>query len=211
MADSTLDVLLEQLAPAGTVRARKMFGGAGLYLEGVFFGLVAGGRLYFRVDDESVGDYESAGSEPFQPFPDKPSMRTYWEVPERVQADRRALKTWTLRALRAAHERDARPKRRAQAGTKRRPTKSAPKAPEPSGTRIVHMGRVSRIWLEEVGVRTVEDLARKGSVATFRAVRRRGHPAGVKLLCALEAALLGLRPDRLPEVVRANLRERAGL
>jgi hypothetical protein len=73
------------------------------------------------------------------------------------------------------------------------------------------MGRVSRVWLEEVGVRTVEDLERKGSVATFLAVRRRGHAADERLLYALEAAILGLRPDRLPDVVQANLRERAGL
>ena len=58
---------------------------------------------------------------------------------------------------------------------------------------------------------TCQDLERKGSVAIFLAVRRRGHPAGEKLLYALEAALLGLRPDRLPDVVQANLRERAGL
>ncbi len=211
MVDPTLDALLEQLAPAGAVRARKMFGGAGLYLEGVFFGLVADGRLFFRVDDESRRDYESAGSEPFQPFPDKPSMRTYWEVPEHVQADVRGLKTWTLRALRAAREREKRKSRVKKKVTTRRAPKAVTRAKASPGTRIVHMGRISRIWLEEVGVRTVEDLERKGSIATFRAVLRRGHPASEKLLYALEAALLGLRPDRLPEVVRANLRERAGL
>jgi len=206
MTDPDLDDLLDLLATAGIVRTRKMFGGTGLYLEGVFFGLVADGRLFFRVDDESRGEYESAGSEPFQPFPDKPSMRTYFEVPERVQGDRRAMKTWTLRALKAARERDAKPKRATKSDAKRRVTKKTPR-----GTRIVHMGTVSRLWLEEVGVRTVEDLERKGSIATFRAVRRRGHPASEKLLYALEAALLGLRPDRLPDVVQANLRERAGL
>jgi len=211
MADSTLDALLELLAPAGAVRARKMFGGAGLYLEGVFFGLVADGRLFFRVDDESRAEYEAAGSEPFQPFPDKPSMRTYWEVPERVQADARALKAWTLRALRAAREREKPTSRAKKKITTRRASKGSTRAQAPPGKRIVHMGPVSRIWLEEVGVRTVEDLERKGSIATFRAVLRRGHPANEKLLYALEAALLDLRPDRLPDVVRANLRERAGL
>lgn len=219
MADPTLDALLEQLAPAGAVRARKMFGGAGLYLEGVFFGLVAEGRLFFRVDAESLRDYESAGSEPFQPFPDKPSMRTYWEVPERVQADARALKTWTLRALRAAKERDLTPKRRATRSQVQKPskrsTKRATKPPAKTSAMrlrsIANVGPVSRRWLQDVGVRTAEDLARKGSVPTFLAVRRRGHRATASLLYALEAALLDLRPDRLPEVVRANLRERAGL
>jgi hypothetical protein len=42
-------------------------------------------------------------------------------------------------------------------------------------------------------------------------VRANGRRASVNLLYALEGALLGLRWDRVPEVVRANLRQRAGI
>lgn len=205
MADPFLDEVLEQLAPAGAVRARAMFGGAGLYMEGVFFGLVADGELYFRVDDASRGEYEAAGSRPFQPFADKPSMRTYWRVPDRVRTRPGELRAWTLRALAAA---------RSNASSKR-PRKAPAGAPDPSMSilrmRIPDVGPAARRWLREVGVATRGDLERRGSVATFRAVRANGRRASVKLLYALEGALLGLRGDLLPEVVRANLRERAGL
>jgi hypothetical protein len=77
--------------------------------------------------------------------------------------------------------------------------------------RIPGVGPAARRWLREVGVATRGDLERTGPVAAFRAVRANGRRASVNLLFALEGALLGLRWDRVPEVVRANLRQRAGI
>jgi len=205
MPDPFLDEVLELLAPAGAVRARAMFGGAGLYLDDVFFGLVAEGELYFRVDESSRREYESAGSHAFQPFPDGLTMGNYWRVPDRVQTDARLLRAWTQRAVEAA---------RAKADSKR-PRKPSSSASDPSMSilrmRIPDVGPAARRWMREVGVATRGDLERMGSVATFCAVRANGRRASVNLLYALEGALLGLRGDLLPEVVRANLRERAGL
>lgn len=53
--------LLDLLQPLGAVRARRMFGGYGLYLEGLMFGLVADETLYFKVDADSEGDYQKLG------------------------------------------------------------------------------------------------------------------------------------------------------
>ena len=41
---------LELLAPLGTARARRMFGGHGLRVDGVFVALVAFERLYLKAD-----------------------------------------------------------------------------------------------------------------------------------------------------------------
>lgn len=205
MPDPRIAEFLERLAAIGAVRARPMFGGHGLYLGGVFFGLVAEGELYFRVDDATVGDYERAGSAPFQPFPDKPSMRTYWSVPERVQRDGDELRAWAERALAAARARDTTRSKRARSAAKTEP--------DPTMSilrmRIPNVGPAARRWMREVGVATRGDLERLGSVATFRAVRANGRRASVNLLYALEGALLGLPGDLLPDVVKANLRERA--
>ena len=46
-----------------------MFGGVGLYCDGVFFGLIALDVLYLKVDATTRSDYESAGSLPFRPVP----------------------------------------------------------------------------------------------------------------------------------------------
>ncbi|MCY2961968.1 MAG: TfoX/Sxy family protein [Planctomycetota bacterium] len=209
MTDPHLDELREALAPAGAVRARAMFGGAGLYLEDVFFGLVADGELYFRVDDASRPEYEAAGSAPFQPFQGKAPMGTYWRVPDRVQSEPRELRAWTRRALEAA--RAARKSKPPRATSRRAPKDATDPTMSILRMRIPNVGPAARRWMREVGVATRGDLERRGSVATFRAVRANGRRASVNLLYALEGALLGLRGDLLPEVVRANLRERAGL
>ncbi len=204
------DLLAEiegRLADAGRVRSRRMFGGAGLYLDGVFCALLADDRLYFRVDDESLPEYEAAGSTPFQPFEDKPSMRTYWEVPERVQSDRRLLKAWALRALAAARDRDAGKPRRASSAR----GGGGPAGKGRRAEKIPNLGPVSMRWLARIGVRTLEDLRRMGSVAAYRALRAQGVEPTLNFLYAAEAALLGLRWNLLPEAVKANLRARAGV
>ena len=49
--------VLDQLSELGDVVARPMFGGAGFYLDGEFFGLLYEERLYFRVSPDTIGEY----------------------------------------------------------------------------------------------------------------------------------------------------------
>lgn len=108
-----VDYALEQLSDVGIVTARRMFGGAGIYCQGVIFGLVADDVLYFKVDDRNRGDFEAAGMQPFKPFADKASTMQYYEVPGEVLEAREQLRAWADKALAAA-----RSKRRAkQAGS----------------------------------------------------------------------------------------------
>lgn len=104
--------VLEQLSPVGAVTARAMFGGLGLYHQGVFFGLVDDDTLYLKVDDANRGDYERAGMGPFRPAADEGPSMSYWEVPGEVLDDRTALAGWAGRAIEAARRRAARPRRR---------------------------------------------------------------------------------------------------
>ena len=57
--------VLGLLLPLGPVHAKAMFGGYGLYLDGVIFGLIADDRLFFKVDDDSRATFAKAGGEPF--------------------------------------------------------------------------------------------------------------------------------------------------
>lgn len=52
-------------APWGTVSVRRMFGGLGIYREGLMFALVADGELYFKTDRETVATFEAAGGRQF--------------------------------------------------------------------------------------------------------------------------------------------------
>ncbi len=63
------DHVLDLLAPLGPVAARPMFGGFGIYLDGVMFALIADDTLYLKVDEGTRPDYEAAGSAPFRPRP----------------------------------------------------------------------------------------------------------------------------------------------
>ena len=60
-----VDRALARLLPMGPVRARAMFGSWGLFLDDVMFALIAGERLYFKVDAETEARFVGAGSQAF--------------------------------------------------------------------------------------------------------------------------------------------------
>jgi len=68
VSDSYRVYVLEQLQVVGTVTAKAMFGGVGLYRDGMFFGLIDDDTVYLKVDDSNRADFERAGSRPFQPY-----------------------------------------------------------------------------------------------------------------------------------------------
>ena len=104
ISNEYVSYVLEQLEGAGAVRARRMFGGVGLYLDGLFFALIADDVLYFKVDDSNRSDYEEAGMGPFRPFADKPTVMQYYEVPAEVLENRESLREWAGKALRVAEK-----------------------------------------------------------------------------------------------------------
>ena len=99
--------VLEQLAGVDSVLARAMFGGVGLYANGVFFGILAADTLYLKVDDSNRGQYEAEGMTAFQPYPDKPysdkpMTMSYYQVPASVLEDRDELAAWVRASVRVA-------------------------------------------------------------------------------------------------------------
>lgn len=102
VSNNYLGYVLEQLDVASPVTARKMFGGVGLYLNGIFFALIADDSLYFKVDDTNRSDYEAVGMGPFQPYEDKPYTMQYYEVPVEILEDKADLRVWVQKALQVA-------------------------------------------------------------------------------------------------------------
>jgi len=102
MAEDTYrDFVLDQLAPLGRdLECRRMFGGYGLYLGVSFFGILYGGRLYFKTNQASRGDYEALGMEPFRPRP-RQTLADYYEVPVEVVESSEQLVRWAWRAARS--------------------------------------------------------------------------------------------------------------
>ncbi|MEX2454633.1 MAG: TfoX/Sxy family protein [Rhodospirillaceae bacterium] len=93
------DDVTARLAPMGAVAHRDMFGGAGMFLDGLMFALVVGRVLYFKVDDGNRQDFEDAGTEQFsymRVF--RPAKLSYWRVPDAVLDDADALLAWGAEA-----------------------------------------------------------------------------------------------------------------
>jgi DNA transformation protein len=72
-----------------------------------------------------------------------------------------------------------------------------------------NLGKTSVRWLHAVGIHTTADLRRLGAVDAYKAVRRRGFRATKVLLYAIEAALLDIHWNDLPEDRKQELNEKA--
>jgi len=95
--------LIDLLAPWACVTVRKMFGGLGLYRQGLIFAIVADDTLYFKVNDSNRADYEAEGCEPFTyRGKDKPVAMSYWRVPEWVIDESETLSEWAEKAYQTA-------------------------------------------------------------------------------------------------------------
>jgi DNA transformation protein len=115
VSDGFKSFVLDQLEELGSVVPRSMFGGIGLYRDGVFFGIIAGDVLYLKVDDANRPDFERAGSRPFKPYRHRPVTMQYYAVPVEVLESPIELAAWARRSV-AAAERSVAPERRAAAG-----------------------------------------------------------------------------------------------
>ena len=97
------------------VRAKRMFGGVGLYSEESFIGLIDDDVLYLKVDDETRPDFEQRGLRPFQPFGEGSAAMQYYQLPEDLLEDPEALRPWAEGAVAVAR----RAKRRRSGGRKK--------------------------------------------------------------------------------------------
>jgi len=80
-----------------------MFGGAGLYCDEYFFGLIADDVLYLRVDDSNREHYTERGMAQFRPYADQPHLSmNYYETPAEVLEDTGELVSWAQRSVRVA-------------------------------------------------------------------------------------------------------------
>ncbi|HEX6751788.1 MAG TPA: TfoX/Sxy family protein [Longimicrobium sp.] len=104
------EFVLEQLGRVTPVTARGMFGGVGIYADGLFFALMDDDTTYLKVDDSNRGDFEAAGMRQFSPFDDPKMVMQYYELPADVIEDADALRPWVLKAIDVA--RAARRKKR---------------------------------------------------------------------------------------------------
>jgi DNA transformation protein len=83
------------------IKSRAMFGGHGLYRNGVIFGIIAEGSIYFKVDTSNMKEYEAYKSVPFTytKASGKPVSMSYWKVPDIILKDEKVLREWIEKSL----------------------------------------------------------------------------------------------------------------
>ena len=100
-----VDHLQDLFGQLGQVRVRAMFGGAGVYLDDLMFGLLDRDEtIYLRTDDENRSAFEAAGSAPFRyGLPSGEQMELgYWRMPDDALDSPEIAVGWGRLALEAA-------------------------------------------------------------------------------------------------------------
>lgn len=110
-SEGFIEFLRDALVPLGPVQVRRMFGGAGVYADGVMFGLVADDTLYLKADVETRRNFEEEGAGPFlYSSRGKTISLSYWRLPERLLDDPEEMTAWARKALAAARRAAAGPR-----------------------------------------------------------------------------------------------------
>lgn len=92
-ATEVAEALVDDLAGLGDVTSKKMFGGVGLFEDGVMFLIVdSTGGVFLRADDDTAAKFAELGSS-------KHARMPYYSVPGRVLADPAELLKWATEAL----------------------------------------------------------------------------------------------------------------
>ena len=134
MANSAafLDHLRELMRAGGrAVSARAMFGGHGLYVDGLFVAIVDDDVLYLRADDANRAEFASLGLPPFE-YATKEGKRhamSYLRAPDEALDSAQAMAPWVRTALGAALRAAASPASRQS----RRGARASAKRAKPRG------------------------------------------------------------------------------
>ncbi len=95
--------LHEVFAPFGIIQTKRMFGGFGIYHQGLMFGLVADDVLYLKADATSSPAFEQLGLSQFE-FDRHGKMikMSYYQAPEEIFEDFEQATIWAKRGYEAA-------------------------------------------------------------------------------------------------------------
>lgn len=118
------DYIRDIFSAFGPVSVRRMFGGAGIYADGLMFALVADDVIYLKVDAQNDSHFEREQLPPFTYTArnGKRALMSYRRMPDRLYDDPEELAHWAREALAAARRAQKAPGRTG-GGTPRRKKK----------------------------------------------------------------------------------------
>ena len=118
-----IEYMIELLQPLGVISSRNMFGGCGLYCDGMIFGLFADDMFYLKVDHVSQELFEAEGLRPFTyESKGKEVKMSYYQMPESAYDDQDEALKWGQLGIEAAL-RQAQKKKKTKKRSKPKPSK----------------------------------------------------------------------------------------
>ena len=111
------EFVLDQMADIPGIGKRAMFGGFGIYRDGLMFALIADEQLYFKASDQLGDDFTALGLQPLlYESRGKAVSLKYYQAPESVFEQSEQMLLWADKAyqcaLRAAMAKYRKPLRR---------------------------------------------------------------------------------------------------
>lgn len=98
-----VEFLPEAFERFGPIRARKMFGGYGIYHDGLMFALIDDDILYLKADVENAWTFEELGLPQFEYAKNGKVMKmSYYRAPDELLDDREQATLWARRSYEAA-------------------------------------------------------------------------------------------------------------
>jgi DNA transformation protein and related proteins len=95
------ETIRELFREFGPVSVRRMFGGAGVFVDGIMIALVSREVVYLKADAETIPAFERENLAPFSysTRDGERKLTSYWRLPDRLYDDGGELALWA----RAAH------------------------------------------------------------------------------------------------------------
>lgn len=98
-----VEYIRDLLEPFEISGIRPMFGGFGIYKNGIMFALIIDNELYFKADTSAAEFFQNFGSEPFvYESRGKQVKLSYWRVLPEILDDEETLNEWLNMAYSAA-------------------------------------------------------------------------------------------------------------
>ncbi|MSQ51950.1 MAG: TfoX family protein [Betaproteobacteria bacterium] len=103
MSSDFAQYVVDLLAPHGHILVKRMFGGHGVYCDGLFIGILHAQTLYLKADDASRGEFERAGCSPFTyQRAGKAASLGFYAAPADAMESRGLITNWARLAMQAA-------------------------------------------------------------------------------------------------------------
>ena len=87
----------------GPVHAKRMFGGYGIFLDDLMFGLVADDILYLKADMETINEFSENDLKPFTYKKKGKELKiSYYQAPEETLENSEVMGVWANKAYSVA-------------------------------------------------------------------------------------------------------------